>query len=124
MQMGQLETMLGAERSERARAESKRSQLQGQVLYQEGAEGDALRRLNHSLEEERVRARELEMRLRQREEVIRVHEEKALKFERMATKYSRDLSDHESNIERLEMAASRTSLRSSDEEEEEEEEEE
>ena len=41
----------------------------------------------------------------------------------MATKYSKNLFDHESNIERLEMAASRTSLRSSDEEEEEEEEE-
>ena len=51
--MEQLETMLSAERNERARAESKKNQLQGQVFSQEGEEGDTLRRLHHSLEKER-----------------------------------------------------------------------
>ena len=54
-QMLQMENMLSCERNERARSETQRNALQGQVMYQEGDEGEHIRSITKALGKERER---------------------------------------------------------------------
>ena len=113
LQIQQMETILSSERSERARSETKASELQGQLMYQDGDHGEHLRNITSLLNQERKKVTLLENKLNESQNLINEQKSRAEKFELMTQKYTNDLHVHENNIEELRASRHKITIGSS-----------